>query len=230
MTAAKWFSAMGYKLPELRHVWFGTILGEDGKAIKTKSGEPIRLRALLDEAVSRAKAIVREKSPEMSEEEADKIANTVGVAALRYADLAQNRTSDYVFSWDKLLAFDGNTAPYLLYAVARIHSIFRKTGKNPDGDYAASAADLETEREIALARKLLALPAVFELTLSELRPHFLCTYLYELAGLFSSFYNADKVIVDDEAVMAKRLMLCARTLRVLETGLKMLAITPLEKM
>lgn len=230
MTAAKWFAAMGYKLPELRHVWFGTILGEDGKAIKTKSGEPIRLRALLDEAVARAKSIVREKSPDMPEDEANKIANTVGVAALRYADLAQNRTSDYVFSWEKLLAFDGNTAPYLLYAVARIYSIFRKTGMNPDADYAAEAADLETEREVALARKLLALPAVFELTLAELRPHFLCTYLYELAGLFSSFYNADKVIVEDKAVMAKRLMLCARTLRILETGLKMLAIEPLEKM
>lgn len=166
----------------------------------------------------------------MPEDEANKIANTVGVAALRYADLAQNRTSDYVFSWEKLLAFDGNTAPYLLYAVARIYSIFRKTGMNPDADYAAEAADLETEREVALARKLLALPAVFELTLAELRPHFLCTYLYELAGLFSSFYNADKVIVEDKAVMAKRLMLCARTLRILETGLKMLAIEPLEKM
>ena len=101
---------------------------------------------------------------------------------------------------------------------------------NPDADYAAEAADLETEREVALARKLLALPAVFELTLAELRPHLLCTYLYELAGLFSSFYNADKVIVEDKAVMAKRLMLCARTLRILETGLKMLAIEPLEKM
>ena len=197
MTAAKWFAAMGYKLPELRHVWFGTILGEDGKAIKTKSGEPIRLRALLDEAVARAKSIVREKSPDMPEDEANKIANTVGVAALRYWICSQR---------------------------------FRKTGMNPDADYAAEAADLETEREVALARKLLALPAVFELTLAELRPHFLCTYLYELAGLFSSFYNADKVIVEDKAVMAKRLMLCARTLRILETGLKMLAIEPLEKM
>ncbi|MFR6031738.1 MAG: arginine--tRNA ligase [Bacilli bacterium] len=111
-------------------MWFGTILGEDGKAIKTKSGEPIRLRALLDEAVARAKSIVREKSPDMPEDEANKIANTVGVAALRYADLAQNRTSDYVFSWEKLLAFDGNTAPYLLYAVARIYSIFRKTNES----------------------------------------------------------------------------------------------------
>lgn len=230
MTAKKWFDAKGYKLPDLRHVWFGTILGEDGKAIKTKSGEPIRLRMLLDESVARAKAIVREKNPDISEDEADKIASTVGVAALRYADLVQNRTSDYVFSWDKLLAFEGNTAPYLLYAAARMHSIFRKVGVSPDAPFEADASPLETEREIALARKLVALPAVFEQTLSELRPHYLCNYLYELAGTFSTFYNADKVITDDKAVMARRLMLCSRTLRILETGLRLLGIEPLTKM
>jgi arginine--tRNA ligase len=230
LTAKKWFDAKGYKLPDLRHVWFGTILGEDGKAIKTKSGEPIRLKALLDESVARAKAIVKEKNPEIDEAEADNIANTVGVAALRYADLVQNRTSDYVFSWDKLLAFDGNTAPYLLYAVARMHSIFRKVSMTPDDDFAKDASMLETEQEIALARKLIALPAVFELTLSELRPHFLCNYLYELAGIFSAFYNANKVIVDDKSIMARRLMLCSRTLRVLEAGLRLLGIEPLQKM
>ena len=230
LTAKKWFDAKGYKLPDLRHVWFGTILGEDGKAIKTKSGEPIRLKALLDESVARAKAIVKEKNPEIDEAEADNIANTVGVAALRYADLVQNRTSDYVFSWDKLLAFDGNTAPYLLYAVARMHSIFRKVSMTPDDDFAKDASMLETEQEIALARKLIALPAVFELTLSELRPHFLCNYLYELAGIFSAFYNANKVIVDDKSIMARRLMLCSRTLRVLESGLRLLGIEPLQKM
>lgn len=230
LTAKKWFDAKGYKLPELRHVWFGTILGSDGKAIKTKSGEPIRLRALIDESIARAKKIVTEKSPEMPEEEADKIAQSVGIAALRYADLVQNRSGDYVFSWDKLLAFDGNTAPYLMYAVARIHSIFRKAEIDENADFAAAASEFETEQEEALARKLLALPALFELTLGELRPHFLCIYLYELAGMFSSFYNANKVIVDDQAVKARRLMLCARTLRILETGLRLLAIEPLEKM
>lgn len=229
MTAAKWFNCKGYKLPNLRHVWFGTILGEDGKAIKTKSGEPVRLKALLDESVVRARAIVLEKNPEIPAEEADKIAETVGVAALRYADLSQNRTNDYLFSWDKLLAFDGNTAPYLLYAVARMHSIFRKLDVSPDADFSV-ASEIETEQEIALARKLIALPAVFELTLSELRPHFLCTYLYELAGIFSSFYNANKVIVEDEAVKARRLMLCSRTMRVMEAGLRVLGIEPLEKM
>ena len=229
LTVEKWFKAKGYPLPELRHVWFGTILGEDGKAIKTKSGEPIRLKALLDEAVARAKALVKEKNPDIDEAEADKVAETVGVAAIRYCDLSQNRTNDYVFSWSKLLAFDGNTAPYLLYAAARIHSIFRKLGADIDGEF-GGASTLETEQEIALARKLIALPSVFELTLSELRPHYLCTYLYELAGAFSTFYNADKVIVDDEGVKQRRLMLCARTLRILETGLRLLGIEPLQKM
>ncbi len=229
LTVEKWFKAKGYPLPELRHVWFGTILGEDGKAIKTKSGEPIRLKALLDEAVARAKALVKEKNPDIDEAEADKVAETVGVAAIRYCDLSQNRTNDYVFSWSKLLAFDGNTAPYLLYAAARIHSIFRKLGADIDGEF-KGASTLETEQEIALARKLIALPSVFELTLSELRPHYLCTYLYELAGAFSTFYNADKVIVEDEGVKQRRLMLCARTLRILETGLRLLGIEPLQKM
>ncbi len=229
LTAKKWFDAKGYSLPSLRHVWFGTILGEDGKAIKTKSGEPVRLRALLDEAVSRARDVVRAKNPGASEDEAEKIANTVGVAAIRYADLSQNRSGDYLFSWDKLLAFDGNTAPYLLYAAARIHSIFRKINRSPYGDF-EGASEIETDTEIALARKLLSLPAVFESTLSDLRPHFLCTYLYELAGTFSAFYNADKVISDDKQAMERRLMLCSRTLGVLETGLRLLGIEPLEKM
>ena len=230
LTVDKWFGMKGYRKPSLRHVWFGTILGEDGKAIKTKSGEPVKLKSLLDEAVARAEKIVRAKSPDMDEEQISKIAETVGVAALRYADLSQNRSSDYVFSWDKMLAFDGNTAPYLLYAVARIHSIFRKAGVSEDADFESGAAGLDTPQEIELARKLIALPSVFDQTLAELRPHLLCTYLYELAGVFSTFYNANKVMVEDHAVMAKRLMLCARTMEILETGLRLLAIEPLQKM
>jgi len=230
LTVKKWFDFKGYAMPDLRHVWFGTILGEDGKAIKTKSGQPVRLRALIDEAVNRALAIVLEKSPDMPRAEAQKIADTVGIAALKYADLSQNRTGDYVFSWDKLLAFDGNTAPYLLYAAARINSIFRKAGISADDDFSKDAAPLETEQELALARKLIALPGVFEMTLAEFRPHYLCGYLFELAVLFSSFYNANKVIGEDRGVMTRRLMLCARTLRILETGLRLLGIEPLEKM
>ncbi len=231
LTVQKWFDKSGYPTPALRHVWFGTILGEDGKAIKTRSGDPVKLKDLLAEAVERAYAIVQEKNPGLSEDEKRGVARAVGLGAIRYADLVQNRTSDYVFSWDKILAFDGNTAPYLLYAVARIHSIFRKAGLKP-GDLAAEtgATPYETETEIALARKLAALPAALDQTISDLRPHFLCTYLYELSGEFSAFYNADKVITEDAGTRARRLILCARTLLTLETGLHLLGLDTLERM
>lgn len=228
-TAKKWFDKKGYELPSLRHVWFGTILGEDGKAIKTKSGDPIRLKQLLDEAEERAFAIVTAKNPDVPESERRAIARTVGIAAIRYADLVQNRTLDYTFSWDKLLAFEGNTAPYLLYAVARIRSIFRKLDLAPGaGENGASAP--ETPQEISLARKLVNFSGAVDAACAELLPHILCTYLYELAGEFSSFYAADKVAVDDPAVRARRLRLCARTLATLEAGLRLLGIEPLERM
>jgi len=147
---------------------------------------------------------------------------------VRYADLAQNRSSDYIFSWEKILAFEGNTAPYLLYAVTRIRSIFRKASLDPAD--AAGATAPETPGETALARKLVGFATVLNLTTAQLRPHFLCTYLYELAGEFSTFYAADKVIVDDPAVKARRLLLCARTLLVLETGLQLLGLRTLARM
>ncbi|MFI5356345.1 MAG: arginine--tRNA ligase [Opitutales bacterium] len=231
LTTQKWYTRQGYRLPRFEHVSFGSILGEDGKAIKTRSGDPVRLKALLDEAEERAFALVTAKSPELPEAERRDIANAVGLGAVRYADLAQNRSSDYVFNWEKILAFEGNTAPYLLYAVSRIHSIFRKLGLEA-GDPAATAGATapETPAEIALARKLAGLPAVLNLTTAQLRPHFLCTYLFELAGAFSGFYTADKVLVDDPAVRARRLLLCARTLLVLETGLHLLGLRTLTRM
>ncbi len=231
LTAQKWFDKQGYTLPKLAHVWWGTILGEDGKAIKTRSGEPIYLRALLGEAIERARAIVDEKSPELSDEEKQTIATAVGLGAVRYADLSQNRTQDYVFAWDKLLAFDGNSAPYLLMAAARVHSIFRKAGVDlASTDFEAEASPIETEEELALARKLMNFPEALALAVSDLRPHHLCTYLYELAGDFSTFFNANRVIVDEPDVKARRLLLCARTVRTLETGLHLLGITPLQRM
>jgi arginyl-tRNA synthetase len=229
LTGAKWFKASGRKLPRLRHVWFGTILGEDGKAIKTKSGDPVRLQELIDEATTRAFDAVTAKNAELPETERQLIAKTIGVAALRYADLSSNRTMDYTFSWEKLLAFEGNTAPYLLYAVVRVRSIFRKTslavGQGEEG-----ASDPETPAEVALARKLLAFTAALDLALEELRPHHLCTYLHELASAYGTFYAADSVLVDDPAVKARRLMLCARTAAIMETGLRLLGIEPLERM
>jgi arginyl-tRNA synthetase len=229
LTGAKWFQASGRKLPRLRHVWFGTILGEDGKAIKTKSGDPVRLQELIDEATTRAFDAVTAKNAELPEAERQLIAKTIGVAALRYADLSSNRTMDYTFSWEKLLAFEGNTAPYLLYAVVRVRSIFRKTGLAV-GQGEEGASDPETPAEIALARKLLAFTAALDLALEELRPHHLCTYLHELASAYGTFYAADSVLVDDPAVKARRLMLCARTAAIMETGLRLLGIEPLERM
>jgi arginyl-tRNA synthetase len=231
LTAGEWFKRTQRKLPVVHHVDFGTVLGDNGKPLKTRSGDNIKLRDLLAEAEERAFVLVTEKAPELPEAERRDIANAVGIGAVRYADLAQNRASDYVFNWDKILSFEGNTAPYLLYAVARIHSIFRKAGLDPnDGPAIAGATPPATDAEIALARRLTGFAAALQLTTAQLRPHFLCMYLYELAGQFSTFYTADKVIVDDPAIRARRLQLCARTLLILETGLHLLGLRTLQRM
>ncbi|HEY1794184.1 MAG TPA: arginine--tRNA ligase [Opitutaceae bacterium] len=231
LTAGKWFAARGRRLPRLEHVDFGTVLGEGGRPLKTREGDNIRLRELLDEASERAFALVTSKSPEFPEEERRRIADVVGVGSVQYADLSQNRASDYVFSWDKMISLEGNTAAYLLYAVARIRSIFRKQGlAGPDPALERGAGPPETPAETALARRLLRFADALRLAGETLSPHFLCLYLYELAGEFSTFYNADKVIVDDPAVKARRLMLCSRTLLVLETGLGLLGLRVLERM
>jgi arginyl-tRNA synthetase len=229
LTTEKWFKAKGYAQPEMNHVFWGTILGADKKPFKTKCGESIKLQELLDEARNRAFDVVTEKNPDLDEAERREIAESVGIGAIKYADLSSNRTQDYVFSWDRLLSFEGNTAPYLLYAVARINSIFRKVGVDPEAPIEA-ASQAETEAELALARKIMGFVTALELTLNDLRPHFLCTYLYELAGAYSSFYNADKVMVEDTEIKARRLLLCARTRTVLMTGLELLGIKPLERM
>jgi len=229
LTVERWFAALGRTAPALRHVWFGTILGEGGKAIKTRSGGSVKLRDLLDEGVERARAIVEEKNPDLPENQKSAIAETVGIAAIRYADLMQNRTHDYVFSWDKMLSFDGNTAPYLLYAVARIHAIFRKAGIRP-GEGEAEADPLATPEEIQLARQLVLFPVALAQATQDLRPHFLCTYLYDLANAFSGFYSANRVMTEEPAERARRLTLCSRTLLFLETGLRLLGIEPLEQM
>jgi arginyl-tRNA synthetase len=231
LTARKWFEKLGRTLPRLEHVDFGTVLGENGKPLKTRTGDNIKLRDLLDEASERAFALVTAKSPEFPEAERRAIAEVVGVGSVQYADLSQNRTSDYVFSWDKMISLEGNTAAYLLYALARIRSIFRRHGLECGDPAAESGADaLQTPGEIALARMLVKFADAVRLATETLRPHFLCLYLYELAGAFSTFYNADKVIVDQPAVRARRLLLCARTLLVLETGLGLLGLRTLERM
>ncbi len=228
-TVNQWFDAKGYKKPEFKHAWFGTILGEDGKAIKTRSGTPIKLKDLLQEAIDRAYTIVQEKNPTLDEASHQHIAKVVGLGAVRYADLSQNRTSDYIFSWDKILSFEGNTAPYLLYAIARIHSIFKKANIPIDSDFAGDLT-FETHEELILARKIMEFPVALKHAIIELRPHILCTYLFELSVAFSTFYSANKVIVEEENIRNKRLLLCAGTLQILETGLHLLGLETLEKM
>ncbi len=231
LTVRKWFAAENYRLPELHHVTFGSVNGEDGKALKTRDGGIIRLKALLDEATERSYQLVSSKNPDFPEAERRAIADIVGVASVQYADLSQNRSSDYVFAWDKMISLEGNTAAYLLYAVARIRSIFRKAGLDAAMPPLADATAPETPQEIALARKLGKFPDAVQLATNTLRPHFLSLHLYELAGEFSTFYAADKVIVDDPAVRARRLLLCHRTLVELEAGLHLLGLrTDLERM
>jgi arginyl-tRNA synthetase len=226
LTARKWFERSGRPLPELIHVDFGTVLGENGRPLKTRTGENVLLKELLAEAAERAYALVTAKSPEMPEEERRRIAEVVGVDSVQYADLSQNRSSDYVFSWDRMISLDGNTAAYLLYAVARIKSIGRRNSYGRT----AGAGLPETQGELALARKLVRFADAVRLAVESLRPHFLALYLYELSGQFSAFYGTDKVLVDDEPVRERRLLLCERTALVLETGLHLLGLRTLDKM
>ena len=222
---------------KLAHVWFGSILGEDGKPFKTRSGEPVRLADLLDEAEERALKIVSDKNPDLPEAQRRDIARVIGLGAVKYADLLPNRQSDYVFSWDKMLALQGNTAPYLQYAYTRIKSIFRKSdvASALRADGSAHSADFTTlalsaPEEIALAKLLLNFGLTLEAVAEEYRPNFLCNYLYDLAGKFTSFYENCPVLKADDATRASRLALCDLTARVLKQGLNVLGIETVEQM
>jgi len=216
---------------KLAHVWFGSILGEDGKPFRTRAGETIRLSDLLDEAQERALKVVSEKSPDLPEAQRREIARIVGLGAIKYADLLPNRQSDYVFSWDKMLALHGNTAPYLQYAYARIRSIFRRAEELKEQE---SKADpqirLESEHEVLLGKHLLNFGIVLETVAEEYRPNFLCNYLYELAGYFTAFYENCPVLKSEPAQRASRLLLCDLTGRVFKEGLAVLGIETLEQM
>jgi arginyl-tRNA synthetase len=239
----KWQSAVRSPqstIPKLAHVWFGSILGEDGKPFKTRSGETVKLADLLDEAEERAFKIVSEKNPDLPEAQRREIGRVVGLGAVKYADLLPNRQSDYVFSWDKMLALQGNTAPYLQYAYARIKSIFRKNaGQASSLSPSEEKEKLETGQmpvllsapeEIALAKHLLNFGLTLEAVAEEYRPNFLCNYLYELAGKFTSFYENCPVLKADDATRASRLALCDLTARVLKQGLNVLGIEVVEQM
>ncbi|NLI75933.1 MAG: arginine--tRNA ligase [Candidatus Riflebacteria bacterium] len=207
----------------LEHVPFGSVLGEDNKPLKTRSGENVKLADLLAEAVERARAVVEEKNPDLPEETKRQVARMVGIGAIKYADLSQNRNNDYVFSFPRMLALQGNTAPYLQYAHARICSIFRKAGLPADGAFGPPRLGHPAER--ALALKLQELPTAVAAVAAELRPHTLCNYLYELATQFTSFYDQCPVLTcEDPARKQARFFLCRLTQRVLARGLDLLGI------
>ena len=227
----KWQSAIGNRQSaiKLAHVWFGSILGEDGKPFKTRSGETVKLSDLLDEAEERAFKIVSEKSPDLPETQRREIARVIGLGAVKYADLLPNRQSDYIFSWDKMLALQGNTAPYLQYAYARIKSIFRKS-ETSNIEHRTSNIELQAPEEIALAKHLLNFGLTLEAVAEEYRPNFLCNYLFDLAGKFTAFYENCPVLKADDATRASRLALCDLTARVLKQGLEILGIETVEQM
>lgn len=206
---------------------FGTMLGEDGKPFKSRSGDLIKLVELLDEAEERAQKVVDEKNAELPENERRAIARAVGIGAVKYADLSKDRISDYVFSWDKMLAMDGNTAPYLQYVYARIRSIFRKSGIAPSK---SGELLLESPFELSLAKHILRLSEIVELISRELKPHHLCTYLYDLATRFSGFYENCPVLQSQDPTRSSRLMLCDLTARTMSIGLDLLGIEYPEQM
>ena len=212
---------------DMRHIAFGSILGEDRKLMKTRSGDNVQLRDVLEEAQQRALRIVAEKNPALPEEEKASIARMIGIGAVKYAELSQFRMSDYVFSWDKMLSFQGNTAPYLQNAYVRIRSIFRKL----DGEFTPPGAlELTEAAEVTLAKKLLQYGETVPQTLDDFRPNMLANYLYELANTFHGFYEACPVLKSDEPVRASRLTLCELTARVLRQGLGLLGIQTPERM
>jgi arginyl-tRNA synthetase len=217
---------------KMAHVWFGSILGEDGKPFKTRSGETVRLSDLLDEAEERAFQVVSEKNPEAPEGQRREIARVVGLGAIKYADLLPNRQSDYIFSWDKMLALHGNTAPYLQYAYARISGIFRKGGMEaaPGGNAGPISVTLTAPDELTLAKQLLNFGLVLDAMVEEYRPNYLCNYLYELAGHFARFYEHCPVLKAEPAERTTRLVLCTLTALVLRQGLEILGIETLEQM
>jgi len=212
----------------VEHIGFGSILGDDGKVLRSRAGETVKLIDLLTEAVERATEQVEAKNPELGPELSREVARSVGIGAVKYADLSTDRTKDYVFDYARMLAFDGNTAPYLQYAHARIHSIFRKAGVGLDAAAGPIAVGEAQERALALA--LLGFAQLVEELEGSLEFHRLCGYLYGLASAFTSFYENCPVLRADEATRASRLALCALTARVLACGLDLLGIDAPEMM
>ncbi|MBF0543716.1 MAG: arginine--tRNA ligase [Candidatus Riflebacteria bacterium] len=223
-----WNQKDGKKIP-MEHVAFGSILGEDGKPLKTRSGENVKLADLLQEAIERSYSVVNEKNPELSDEKKREVAKFVGIGAVKYADLSQNRNNDYIFSFDRMLALNGNTAPYLQYAHARVCSIFRK-GKI-DESLIPSRPNCLAPVERRLSLKILQLPEIVRQVEVELRPHYLCTYLFELASIFANFYDECPILVaSSESEKLSRLSLCKQVRDTISFGLGLLGIEAPQEM
>ena len=214
----------------LEHKNFGMMLGKDGKPFKTRTGGTVKLADLLDEAIERATVLINEKNTNLSDDEKTAVIEAVGIGSVKYADLSKNRTTDYVFDWDNMLSFEGNTAPYMQYAYTRIRSIFNKADVNPTA-LAEAKIQLSDEKERALAIKLLQFEEAVQTVGKEGTPHVLCAYLYELAGVFSSFYEHCPILnAEDENVKLSRLKLASLTEKTLKQGLELLGIKTIEKM
>ena len=214
----------------LEHKNFGMMLGKDGKPFKTRTGGTVKLADLLDEAIERATVLINEKNTNLSNDEKEAVIEAVGIGAVKYADLSKNRTTDYVFDWDNMLSFEGNTAPYMQYAYTRIRSIFNKTEINSTTLLAAPLT-IKDDKERTLAIKLLQFEEAVQTVGKEGTPHVLCAYLYELAGIFSSFYEHCPILnAEDEAVKLSRLKLALLTEKTLKQGLALLGIKTVEKM
>ena len=215
---------------QLEHKNFGMMLGKDGKPFKTRSGDTVKLADLLDEAIERAGVLISQKSTALSEQEKADVIEAVGIGSVKYADLSKNRTTDYVFDWDNMLSFEGNTAPYMQYAYTRIRSIFNRS-QIALSEVEQAKLSITDEKERALAIKLLQFEEAVQVVGKEGTPHVLCAYLYELAGVFSSFYEHCPILNnDDQQVKLSRLKLALLTERTLKQGLDLLGIKTVEKM
>ncbi|EAX4991443.1 arginine--tRNA ligase [Salmonella enterica] len=214
----------------LEHHMFGMMLGKDGKPFKTRSGGTVKLADLLDEALERARRLVAEKNPDMSADELEKLANAVGIGAVKYADLSKNRTTDYIFDWDNMLAFEGNTAPYMQYAYTRVLSVFRKADIDEQA-LASAPVIISEDREAQLAARLLQFEETLTVVAREGTPHVMCAYLYDVAGLFSGFYEHCPILsAENDAVRNSRLKLAQLTAKTLKLGLDTLGIETVERM
>ncbi|MDG6231668.1 arginine--tRNA ligase [Glaesserella parasuis] len=212
----------------LEHHNFGMMLGKDGKPFKTRTGGTVKLADLLDEAVERAEKLIAEKNPDLTASEKQAVVEAVAIGAVKYSDLSKNRTTDYVFDWDNMLSFEGNTAPYMQYAYTRVRSIFSRAGNDPNS--LTGNIVLIDEKERNLAIKLLQFEEAVMVVAKDGTPHVLCQYLYELAGIFSSFYEAYPILNAEESIKQSRLKLAHLTAKTLKQGLDLLGIKTVEKM